>query len=86
MYNDLSYIVDSFGDSDSYAINVDVLSNFSLATAMTNDLELNDSERDCDPSYKYFNCTREKYLETFRGPQMLPLSIVLPVSDEVVVL
>lgn len=92
MYSDLSYIASNIvsglggggdidgNDSHNFAIDVDVLSNFtSLAT--------NESDGDygydpCDPNIlnKNFNCTREKYLLFTRGPQMLQLPLVLSVS------
>lgn len=42
----------------------------------------------CDPNpfNHEFNCTREMFLVFYRGPQTLPLSIVLSVSTNFVVL
>lgn len=34
----------------------------------------------CNPNNPFFNCTQAEYLAFSRGPQTLPLPIVLPVS------
>lgn len=86
MLNELSYVTSSIasnyddGGSDPFAIDTDILSNF---TAMVvNDTDNQYLYDPCDPIVfnKNFNCSREKYLLFTRGPQMLQLPLVLSVS------
>ncbi len=66
----------------------DLFSNFTstddvISLIYTNVSQTTDkpSEFDpCDIRNDNFNCTAEEYLRFYRGPQTLPLIIVLPVS------
>lgn len=86
MYSDLSYIAsnivngDGIGDTNTFSINMDVLSNFT--SSMENDTDDEFAYDPCDPNLynKNFNCSREKYLLFTRGPQTLQLPLVLSVS------
>lgn len=58
----------------------DVISLIYKNVSQTTETPLEFHPCDIDGRNEHFNCSAEEYLRFYRGPQTLPLIIVLPVS------